>query len=105
MISREIFLKIKKMLIPVRCYTCNKVIGNLDQPLREWKASHPGEDLEPFFEMARLTRYCCRRILLTFYSEDQHGHQHSAKEVPDTIDMRMMENMSTPQKPRLFVCR
>jgi DNA-directed RNA polymerase I, II, and III subunit RPABC5 len=51
------------MIIPVRCFTCGKVIGNKwDSYLQLLQ-----EDLterEALDELA-LSRYCCRRMLLT----------------------------------------
>lgn len=51
------------MIIPVRCFTCGKVVGNkwekylnlLEQDVPE------GEALDKL----NLKRYCCRRMLLT----------------------------------------
>jgi DNA-directed RNA polymerase I, II, and III subunit RPABC5 len=51
------------MIIPVRCFTCGKVVGNkwekylnlLEQDVPE------GEALDKL----NLRRYCCRRMLLT----------------------------------------
>ena len=51
------------MIIPVRCFTCGKVVGNkwerylrlLEQDITE------GEALDKL----NLKRYCCRRMLLT----------------------------------------
>ena len=51
------------MMIPIRCYTCGKVIAHLYddfiQGLKEGK--EPDEMLESF----ELTRFCCRRMLIT----------------------------------------
>ncbi|MHA2244769.1 MAG: DNA-directed RNA polymerase subunit N [Candidatus Hodarchaeales archaeon] len=51
------------MMIPIRCYTCGKVIAHLYddyvQGLEEGK--EPEEILESF----DLIRYCCRRMLIT----------------------------------------
>ena len=51
------------MIIPIRCFTCGKVIGNkwykyLDL-LREQK------DMAEIFEILGLNRYCCRRMLIS----------------------------------------
>lgn len=51
------------MIIPVRCFTCGKVIGNkwesyldlLEQDVTEAKA----------LDYLGLRRYCCRRMVLT----------------------------------------
>lgn len=51
------------MIIPVRCFTCGKVVGNkwerylklLEQDVTEGEA----------LDRLSLKRYCCRRMLLT----------------------------------------
>jgi DNA-directed RNA polymerase I, II, and III subunit RPABC5 len=54
---------LKKMIIPVRCFSCGKVIGN------KWKEysllKESGEDCQDILDKLKLTRYCCRRMLLT----------------------------------------
>ena len=60
------------MIIPVRCFTCGKVIGN------KWKTYHElqlqadpegdGDTLmsrAQVFDALGLERYCCRRMLFT----------------------------------------
>ena len=51
------------MIIPVRCFTCGKVIGNKwDSYLFLLQQDHP----EPVaLDKLGLQRYCCRRMLLT----------------------------------------
>jgi len=50
------------MLIPVRCFTCNKVTGNKWEPYCEFiKTMEPAKALDKL----GLTRYCCRRMLLS----------------------------------------
>ncbi len=53
-----------KMIIPVRCFTCGKVVGNKwdkFQQLIKTKTVKPGEACDQL----GLERYCCRRMLLT----------------------------------------
>ena len=50
------------MLIPVRCFTCNKVIGNKWDPYCTLCESMPEKDA---LDKLGLTRYCCRRMLLS----------------------------------------
>lgn len=52
-----------KMLIPVRCFTCGKVIGHLYEPFRERMEN--GEDPRTILDDMGLNRYCCRRMLVT----------------------------------------
>lgn len=51
------------MIIPVRCYTCNKVIGNLWGPYCRLKET--GEEERVILEKLGLKRYCCKRMLST----------------------------------------
>jgi len=50
-------------LIPVRCFTCGKVVGNRWEAYQAWLA----EGLSPSkaLSVVGLERYCCRRMLLT----------------------------------------
>ncbi len=51
------------MIIPVRCFTCGKVIGQLydEYNLRV----QGGEDAKKVLDEIGLERYCCRRMFLT----------------------------------------
>ncbi|EIW70219.1 hypothetical protein TREMEDRAFT_29645, partial [Tremella mesenterica DSM 1558] len=50
-------------IIPVRCFSCGKVIGNLWESWMELLAAgvNEGEALDRL----QLKRYCCRRMVLT----------------------------------------
>ena len=51
------------MLIPVRCFTCgNLVADKFDDYQSKLKA---GEDPVKTLDSLGITRYCCRRMLLT----------------------------------------
>ena len=51
------------MLIPVRCFTCgNLVADKFDDYQSKLKA---GEDAVKTLDSLGITRYCCRRMLLT----------------------------------------
>lgn len=51
------------MIIPVRCFTCGKVIGDKweDFALRVKEGGDPGKVLDDL----GVVRYCCRRMLLS----------------------------------------
>ena len=50
------------MIIPVRCFTCGKVVADkYDQFRREVRQ---GEDPAVVLDKLGLNRYCCRRMLL-----------------------------------------
>ena len=67
------------MIIPVRCFSCGKVIGDKWEDFaRRIKA---GEDAKTVLDSLGVTRYCCRRMILShielidkilkFYEETQ----------------------------------
>ena len=50
------------MLIPVRCYTCGKVIGNKWERYKKMeKKEIPKKEI---FNDLKITRYCCKRMLI-----------------------------------------
>ena len=52
------------MIIPVRCFTCGKVVGDKwEQYMRLLTDSHMNE--AEALDSLKLERYCCRRMLLT----------------------------------------
>lgn len=52
-----------ELIIPVRCFTCGKVIGGLyEEFLRRIQM---GELPKEVLDSLGLERYCCRRIFLT----------------------------------------
>ena len=51
------------MIVPIRCFTCGKVIGHLYEEF-ETRVKN-GEDPGKVLDDLGLERYCCRRMLLT----------------------------------------
>ena len=51
------------MLIPVRCWTCGLVVGNLFEPWME--KLEQGKDPKEILDEFGLKRVCCRRMLIT----------------------------------------
>ncbi|MEM7821326.1 MAG: DNA-directed RNA polymerase subunit N [Candidatus Aenigmatarchaeota archaeon] len=59
------------MIIPVRCFTCGKVVGHL---YSEYKNRvNAGEEARKVLDSLGLKRYCCRQLFL--------GHIDLLKEV------------------------
>ena len=50
------------MIIPVRCFTCGKVIGGVYQTYI--KRVQLGEDPKQVLDDLGLQRYCCRRMVV-----------------------------------------
>ena len=51
------------MMIPVRCFTCGKVVGSAYEAFKERIAT--GENPRLVMDSLGLTRYCCRRMLVS----------------------------------------
>jgi len=90
----------KQKMLPVRCVTCNKVLGHLETVLNEWKRQHsydvedPDSSLEPFFEKYKIERYCCRKSIMTHHDDSWYLMIHSKSDVPTTV--RIQETISHP---------
>jgi len=71
------------MIIPVRCFTCNKVIGNKWEKYNSILKS--GKTSNVAFEELRIRRYCCKRMFLghveiidklLLHSEDKNNNSN-----------------------------
>ena len=51
------------MIVPVRCFTCGKVTGNKYEAFQTMLQE--GYDIKNALDKLQLTRYCCRRMILT----------------------------------------
>ena len=51
------------MIIPIRCFTCGKVVANLWSSYNELLVN--GMSANDALDHLNLRRYCCRRMLLT----------------------------------------
>lgn len=51
------------MIIPIRCFTCGKVIGNVYEVYKD--RTDRGEDPGEVLDDLGIERYCCRRMILT----------------------------------------
>ncbi|MCV0372253.1 MAG: DNA-directed RNA polymerase subunit N [Nitrosopumilales archaeon CG15_BIG_FIL_POST_REV_8_21_14_020_37_12] len=77
------------MLIPVRCFTCGNLIA--DKHDNYQNKVRAGEDPAKVLDALGITRYCCRRMLLTsletiqqiipFYEAIQRRHQEVQSEL------------------------
>lgn len=50
------------MIIPVRCFTCNKCIAHLWKPFEDGIKS--GNDAKTILDFYKINRYCCRRMFI-----------------------------------------
>jgi len=61
------------MIIPVRCFSCGKVIGHLFEEFK--KRVEAGENAGKVLDSLGLKRYCCRQMFL--------GHVELLKEIAE----------------------
>ena len=52
------------MLIPIRCFSCNKVVGDKYETYIE-EIKKPNKDNKEVLDDLGLNRYCCRRHMIT----------------------------------------
>ena len=77
------------MLVPVRCFTCGNLIADKFEDYQTKVKS--GEDPATILDSLGISRYCCRRMLLTavetiqqvlpFYEAIQRRHQEVQSEL------------------------
>lgn len=68
------------MIIPVRCFTCGKLVGDKWEEFAE--RVNTGEDPGDVLNSMGIKRYCCRRMLLSHVeviNEVLRFHEVSAK--------------------------
>lgn len=70
-------------MLPVRCYTCGKVLGNLQTEWDRHREVQP-EKWSGFFEKFNIRRYCCKRVIMT--------------QTPDLNQQRQMELPASVEK-------
>lgn len=59
------------MILPIRCFTCNKILGHFSDSIQEEKVN------EDFFLRKNIKRYCCKKILIS--SVDIHKHLYGER--------------------------
>ena len=51
------------MIIPVRCFTCGKVVASVYEEFK--KKVEAGEDAKAVLDSLGIDRYCCRRMIIS----------------------------------------
>jgi len=52
------------MIIPVRCFTCGKVLGSIFEEYKK-RVYIDGEDPKKVLDELGVKRYCCRRTIIS----------------------------------------
>ena len=86
------------MLVPIRCFTCGKLIGDKFSELETRVKA--GEDPGKVLDDLQITRYCCRRMMITsvdlidqvlpYYSQKNPARREvTLKRVGDAVKHRI----------------
>ena len=51
------------MIIPIRCFTCGKLIGDKWEPFDRMRKE--GKNINEIYKELGITRFCCKRILVS----------------------------------------
>ena len=51
------------MIIPIRCFTCGKLIGDKWEPFDRMKKE--GKNINEIYKELGITRFCCKRMLVS----------------------------------------
>jgi DNA-directed RNA polymerase I, II, and III subunit RPABC5 len=65
------------MIIPIRCFTCGKVIGNKWQKYLEYLDNE--EEVSDALDKLGMKRYCCRRMLISHVDLIEKLLQYNSK--------------------------
>jgi DNA-directed RNA polymerase subunit N (RpoN/RPB10) len=75
------FITIYTNMKPIRCFTCNKILGNKWETIN--RLLEEGKELKEIYEMIGITRYCCKRIIMT--SVDTLEIENQKYDIQDNI--------------------
>ncbi len=73
------------MMIPVRCFTCGKVIGDKWEEFKKRVAE--GEDARKVLDELGMKRYCCRRMFISHveFIEELLKYSKSAEKTKNMV--------------------
>lgn len=73
-------------MLPVRCFTCNKVLGHLSDDVENY-----GKSIDTaFYDLHCIKRYCCRKVLATsvdIYKEDLKPRDESFYKIKKYVEV------------------
>ena len=72
------------MIIPVRCFTCGKVIGNLWHRYLQL-VSEKKDNMTDIFKELGLNRYCCRRMIISHVDLIEKLLKYNSKLIQNNI--------------------
>ena len=74
------------MIIPVRCFTCGKVIGNKWRKYLELLEEQ--KEMADIFKELGLNRYCCRRMIISHVDLIEKLLKYNSKSIKIYIKLK-----------------
>ena len=76
------------MIIPVRCFTCGKVIGNKWRKYLELLQEE--KEMADIFKELGLNRYCCRRMIISHVDLIEKLLKYNSKSINIYIKLKSL---------------
>jgi len=67
-------------MLPIRCFTCNKVLGRYNEVFEKF-LENATDDFNQFFESMEIRRYCCKKIFMTHIDIFKDASQHVSDQI------------------------
>ena len=103
-------------MLPIRCFTCNKVLANKGTTFEALKSE--GKEYSEIWKTLGLSRMCCQVIMMSHvdttddmmeYDEYNPCKYVEIRRHPPSVDntdiAAAMENLSLNSKPRVYLAR
>ena len=87
------------MLLPVRCFTCNKLLAGT--PFERMRQG--GENCKDILDKLQITRLCCRRMFIT-YPSALEGSLLAYPAVNSKDESMFLDIEAHVMEPRVVVC-
>lgn len=72
-------------VFPIRCFTCNKVVANLEQKYKEM-LEEKGKLTMADFNTIGITRYCCIRMFMGYVKLNVYSKKQEEKKTITSTD-------------------
>lgn len=87
---------------PVRCFSCNKVLGHLYEKYRTLCQTQAAEDV---MNHLKLSRWCCRRMMLTSVDLSTQVNDFNAVHSAQPTPYVTFKTETVPASGRTYICR
>ena len=91
-------------LLPISCFSCNKIIAHLWEQYKHQRRQHPEpEQIQHILDRLGLKRYCCRRMFITHCDIDSRIHLYN--NTFQTFDASKIQTKTKNVPERIYYAR